>query len=369
MDLVEVGPPCPIDQATNPTPADGATGVDVNLASIDWTNGAGADSVEVWFDGVMVYNGTAISTWPIAGPLAYSTTYPWQIVGKNDTCSVGGPTWSFRTGADPNILCVFMDDFEAGAGNWVITNDGGTCVWEVWDISTNAYTMPPEAMLNVLAADADVCDLGTTTLSTTTMNFGVDATDWEFVWIEFDNDFRTFAGNDASWVEMSLDGGATWTEVASWIGVDNRNTHEVWDVSDTAGLQSDIRFRLRSIQPGWNWWWAVDNFAIYFDGFIPVELTSFAASVSDGNVTLNWSTSTETNNQGFDVERNSGNGFEKIGYVAGIGTSTEIHNYSYVDGSLQEGTYTYRLKQIDYDGTSEYSEIVEVDVIAPDVFA
>ena len=102
---------------------------------------------------------------------------------------------------------------------------------------------------------------------------------------------------------------------------------------------------------------------------IPVELTSFAASVNDNAVTLNWTTATELNNQGFDVERNSGNGFEKIGYVAGFGTSSEIHTYSYIDGSLQEGSYTYRLKQVDYDGTFEYSDVVEADVTVPDVFS
>jgi len=102
---------------------------------------------------------------------------------------------------------------------------------------------------------------------------------------------------------------------------------------------------------------------------IPVELSSFTAQVTNGTVTLNWSTATETNNQGFDVERNSGNGFEKIGFVTGFGTSTEIHNYSYVDASLEGGIYSYRLKQIDYDGTFEYSNVVEVDVTIPDVFA
>jgi hypothetical protein len=107
----------------------------------------------------------------------------------------------------------------------------------------------------------------------------------------------------------------------------------------------------------------------YFLSVVPVELTSFAASANDGNVTLNWSTATETNNMGFEVERNSGSGFMKIGFVAGFGTTTEIQNYSYVDVSLQAGTYTYRLRQVDYDGTSEYTETVEVDVIAPDVFA
>ena len=130
--------------------------------------------------------------------------------------------------------------------------------------------------------------------------------------------------------------------------------------------QADVRFQFTYIA-GWDWWWAIDN--IYVDAVIPVELTSFAASVNDFNVTLNWSTASETNNQGFNVERNSGSGFEKIGFVAGYGTSTETHNYTYTDNSLQGGTYTYRLKQTDYDGTFEYSDVVEVDVTVPDVFS
>jgi hypothetical protein len=60
----------------------------------------------------------------------------------------------------------------------------------------------------------------------------------------------------------------------------------------------------------------------YFLSVIPVELTSFSANVSDGNVTLNWSTSTETNNMGFEVERNSGSGFVKVGFVLD-------HSYGY----------------------------------------
>lgn len=96
---------------------------------------------------------------------------------------------------------------------------------------------------------------------------------------------------------------------------------------------------------------------------VPVELTSFAAIVNDADVTLNWSTATETNNQGFQVERSTGSGYEVVGYVAGHGTTTETQNYSYTDQNVQAGSYTYRLKQIDFDGTFEYSQTVEVDVV------
>jgi hypothetical protein len=102
---------------------------------------------------------------------------------------------------------------------------------------------------------------------------------------------------------------------------------------------------------------------------IPVEFTSFTVQASGVNVTLNWSTATETNNQGFEVQRSTNNQFTTIGFVNGFGTTTEIHSYSYTDNSLQVGTYSYRLKQIDYDGTFEYSDVIEVDVTVPKVFA
>ena len=105
------------------------------------------------------------------------------------------------------------------------------------------------------------------------------------------------------------------------------------------------------------------------DGIVPVELTSFTASVSETNVTLSWVTASETNNQGFEIERNAGNGFETIGFVPGFGTTTETRSYSFTDGGLSKGTYSYRLKQIDFNGMYEFSEVVEVEIVIPDVFS
>jgi hypothetical protein len=107
----------------------------------------------------------------------------------------------------------------------------------------------------------------------------------------------------------------------------------------------------------------------FFPGIVPVELTSFAASVNESEVLLSWATATELNNNGFDIERNSGNGFEAIGFVPGFGTTTEAHSYSFADSDVPADTYTYRLKQVDFDGTFEYSDEIEVEVIAPIEFA
>ena len=99
---------------------------------------------------------------------------------------------------------------------------------------------------------------------------------------------------------------------------------------------------------------------------VPVELTSFTASVIGNVVNLSWQTATEINNSGFSVERKSANSeFTEVGYVPGFGTTTEPKSYSFSDQNLQNGNYSYRLKQIDYDGTFAYSDEVEVEVSAP----
>lgn len=128
---------------------------------------------------------------------------------------------------------------------------------------------------------------------------------------------------------------------------------------------------IRLFVPGGYTGTAFANFDVVACGellVIPVELTSFTASVSGNKIDLKWRTETEVNNSGFDVERNSGAGFAKVGFVPGIGTSSEPNLYSFTDADLKAGTYTYRLKQVDYDGSFEYSQEISVEVTTPSVF-
>jgi len=108
---------------------------------------------------------------------------------------------------------------------------------------------------------------------------------------------------------------------------------------------------------------------------LPVELSSFSASIIGSSVKLNWETATEVNNYGFDVERkilkqvqNDEANWEKIGFVNGNGNSNSQKNYSYEDKNVLSGKYSYRLKQIDNDGQFEYSKTIEVDLGAPKKF-
>jgi len=103
-----------------------------------------------------------------------------------------------------------------------------------------------------------------------------------------------------------------------------------------------------------------DIYLWYTNIVIPVELTNFAGNNEDGKVVLKWKTATETNNLGFEIERKTeGGNWNKIGYVAGNGTSAEAHNYLFEDKNLTAGALYYRLKQLDMNGTYTYSKEIE----------
>ncbi len=97
---------------------------------------------------------------------------------------------------------------------------------------------------------------------------------------------------------------------------------------------------------------------------LPVELSSFYATIHKNDILLNWLTATEVNNYGFEVERNifKSPNWEKIGFVQGHGNSNSQKSYSFTDKPNSGSEFKYRLKQIDTDGKYEYSPEVEVSL-------
>ncbi|HZW39706.1 MAG TPA: T9SS type A sorting domain-containing protein [Ignavibacteriaceae bacterium] len=105
-------------------------------------------------------------------------------------------------------------------------------------------------------------------------------------------------------------------------------------------------------------------------GVIPVELTSFNAVLNNSYVDLKWSTATELNNQGFEIEKSINNiSYTKIGFVNGAGNSTDINNYSFRDKELGSGKIYYRLKQLDFNGAFNYSNVEIVENSSPQQFS
>jgi hypothetical protein len=104
----------------------------------------------------------------------------------------------------------------------------------------------------------------------------------------------------------------------------------------------------------------------------PVELTTFSAAISNQAVSLIWTTASESNNFGFDVERSlDAAHFTKIGFVKGSGNSQVLQKYTFSDENVNMASkaYFYRLKQIDTDGAFEYSPTLEVALATPELFA
>jgi len=364
MSVVTFGPPCPVDPATNPTPANGATDVSINLNQISWTNGAGATQLELWYGEAgsmsMVYSGSLITSWNIPGTLDYSTQYNWRIIGKNDTCSVNGPVWAFTTEADPNIISLFYEPF-TDLTCWTPIGPLGLTNWSL-NSTSNAGGAPPELEFHWSPSFDGLSQL---------LSCVINAPNSSELFVSLKH-FLDFYSTPAPTLgmEVTFDGGSTTTPLWSFQPTGNvgPETVEFSFTSPSSGSQNmQLILFLNGNSFNINDWY-VDDILIEYT--VPVELTSFTASVNNGNVNLNWVTATETNNQGFEVQRKTEDGeFNNLGFVGGFGTTTKPKAYSFMDSKVQSGSYTYRLKQIDLDGTYEYSPEVEVDVTTPIEYA
>lgn len=157
-----------------------------------------------------------------------------------------------------------------------------------------------------------------------------------------------FAATDIG-VFLTKDGGISWVELAD--GIPN-----------TLVMHLDYSPLSHTLIAGTH---GRGVYEAYIDFYLPVELAAFSASVADNKVELNWETSTETNNRGFEVERKLKNhDWTTIGYINGNGTTSKKHSYKFTDDGMNEnyeGRVLYRLKQIDFDGTFEYSNQVAAD--------
>jgi hypothetical protein len=160
-------------------------------------------------------------------------------------------------------------------------------------------------------------------------------------------------GSSTPFVYGTLDNGLTWIQ---------RTLTPVTDITMTS-----------SVMLNYSEWYITGTYMITTgfilkttnNGGLPVELASFTASQVNNIVTLDWITATELNNYGFEVERKSpSTEYISIGFVKGNGTTTEQQNYSFMD-NLQgtSGKFSYRLKQIDFDGSYSYSNEIDLEIL------
>jgi len=152
-------------------------------------------------------------------------------------------------------------------------------------------------------------------------------------------------------VFKTTDGGINW--ISDFSGANNLALYKITFTENNTGLICG----------------SAGKFLINTDYIIPVELTSFTVNVYGNDVQLKWTTKTELNNYGFEILRsNDDENWENIAFVPGFGTTTETRDYSFTDEQLKNGSYSFRLKQIDFDGSFEHSDIINVLVSVPEIF-
>lgn len=116
-----------------------------------------------------------------------------------------------------------------------------------------------------------------------------------------------------------------------------------------------------------------DPSSVQGDGSVslPVQLTSFTVAARRLEAILQWSTATEVNNYGFEIERRTVQGSFKargneewtvVGFVRGAGTSTMPREYAFRDSRIEAGRYAYRLRQVDFDGSFSYTSAAEIEI-------
>ncbi len=290
-----------------------------------------------------------------------------QIVFSTDTIK-------FYTGVP---LFAFKDTTNNPSSLWTITASPATPTWEA---TTSSFISGPNSYTD--SKSGSYSNNATVTLALTNqINMSGLVSPKLTYWTKFDME----ATWDCGVVMISANNGSTWsaltgryTKPASGSGkqvpagmpiyhsVQSTWVKEEIDLSSYAGNQIKIKFELRTDGSQVRDGWYIDDIGIYELGLLPVELTSFTASESEGNVTLKWSTASELNNKGFLID-NSGDGtnWKNVAFINGAGTSNERHNYSFTDLTPAKGESFYRLSQTDYDGTVRICGILNVNSSAP----
>jgi hypothetical protein len=177
-------------------------------------------------------------------------------------------------------------------------------------------------------------------------------------------DSRNTSSNDIieAYIARSTDGGTTFTnELLST----QPSTTNIPNGDVRFGDYINIDFVGGNIVPVWTderaGGFDMDIYTGLVPPIVPVELINFTHRIVNGKVILDWVTATELNNLGFEIQRSTDNNiFVTVGFVEGNGNSTSNKYYNFIDKNII-GKVFYRLKQVDYDGSYNYSQIIEVD--------
>jgi hypothetical protein len=285
-----------------------------------------------------------------------------STVSGNSATSEGGGLWNSATGSiDVSASTVVNNSTSTGGG---FHNDGGTFTFDNTILGNNlASSAGPDCSGSITSNDYNLIE-DTSGCTIAPQAHDITGQDPGLGLLE-DNGGPTLTHlpvyPTSPVIDQGNSTGAPRAEAADRVlrkaglaGTDQRGLPRMADdVSiDNAGNGSDIG----SVELN--------------EGILPVELTSFEAVPDGYAVHLTWTTASETNNAGFEVEHRSADTetFERLDFIEGAGTTQEEQSYSYTIDGLDVGRHVFRLKQSDFDGAFTFSHEVEVAIELAEAF-
>ena len=253
---------------------------------------------------------------------------------------------------------LWVDGYISGSG--IITVNGGGALkrnisagsgFTVFPLGTSSSNYSPVTISNTTATSDWTVSLSPTPRTPPT-NTGMVKMEWDIT----PSVPNTQADINVQW--DAADEGVGFNRLASALYHWN-SASSSWDRITPNGTPTTTGGNVYSItKTGWSYY---SPFAVFSSVSLPVELVSFTGKTQQGKALLTWATASEKNNQGFDIEKSfDGKNFDKIAFVKGNGISTITQNYNFTDHNFNQNAY-YRLKQVDMDGTFDYSKTIALN--------
>lgn len=321
-----------------------------------------------------------------AGGTSATTTGVWRNNDMiNSTVTVG---WSYLAGTDLGSTSAQVSTVNISKTNSANVVYYGTDEGHIRRIDNANTTATVSANLNTGAMPTGyvsclaVDPTNSNNVIAVFSNYSVQrlwySTDAGASWINIDGNLAGVNGPSCRWATILYKSGQLHVFLATSVGVyytlNINGASTVWtqEAVTSIGNVVTVMFDYRSSD---NVFVAATHgrgsFSTVINPALPVEMLSFNSEVSGNNVLLKWTTGSEINNAGFEVQRKTGSAdWVNVGYVQGNGNSNVQNNYTYSDNNLQSGKYKYRLKQIDYNGNFEYHNLSsELTIGLPNTFA
>jgi len=333
--------------ATNPFPPDSSDDILWFFQNLYWTNPPIAISNKLHV-GIHpeylteLHSGSLIDSFQLPSPLESRKTYYWRVDEIDSSGISEGDIWLFTT-REPSIP-VFIDSFSTGLNNWTVNND--TCGWEIKNFVGFSYDLPPTAETYGACTDNASCG-GMRSVNTLILTNPPDLTNYTRVVVGWDQDLMLSGSTDSAYVEMSNDGGNSWTKIWERVGRSQRKSQEVRSLGFS--WVWDIVLRFTSSFVNTQSWWAIDNFYIVatnlaFFLVIPPSDLAYNLNVGDSlNVLLSWQAGGGIPSlDRYRIQRKLGDSLDQFAYFT-IG-ETDLDTLTFLDNSVNENTkYSYRV--------------------------